>query len=112
MLAPWLDVEAGQTGLHLLPGPLGLLHTNSTKQTGGLCRAGKQPEIFLYYLGWSEEDVGASERCYSVMTTMALTISYPQINRTIVITIKKESWSKSRLAIILFLLMLNDMKSG
>ena len=62
VLAPWLDVEAGQTGLHLGPGPVGLLHPNSTKQTGGYRWAGQQsgiqPEIFLYhnYLNISYED--------------------------------------------------------
>ena len=32
VLAPWLDVELGQAGLHLGPGPVGLVHINSTKE--------------------------------------------------------------------------------
>ena len=61
-MTPWLYVEVGQTGLHLSPGPVGLVNTNSTKQRGGYCGAGLQPgiqpEIFLYhdYLNISYED--------------------------------------------------------
>ena len=62
VLAPWLDVELGQAGLHLGPGPVGLVHTNSTKESAGQGRAGHQPgiqpEIFFYhnYLNISYED--------------------------------------------------------
>ena len=61
-MPPWLYVELGQTGLHLSPGPVGLVHTNSTKESAGYCGAGHQPgiqpEIFFYhhYLDISYED--------------------------------------------------------
>ena len=62
VMAPWLDVEQGQTGLHLSPGPVGLVHTHSTKESAGYYGAGHQtgiqPQIFFYhnYLDISYED--------------------------------------------------------
>ena len=63
VLTPRLDVEMGQTGLHLGPGPVVLLvHRNSAQESAGYGGAGHQPpvqsEIFFYhnYLDISYED--------------------------------------------------------
>ena len=62
ILATRLDVEMGQAGLHLVPGPVGLVHLHSTQESAGHCRAGDQPgvqsEIFFYHndLNISYED--------------------------------------------------------
>ena len=46
VLSPSLDVEMGQAGLHLGPGPVGaLVHRNSTKETGGYGGAGQEPPV-------------------------------------------------------------------
>ena len=65
VLAPWLDVELGQAGLHLGPGPVGLVNTNSTKEGAGQGGTGHQPsiqsEIFFYhnylYISYEEQVV-------------------------------------------------------
>ena len=57
-----MDFVVGEAGLHLSPGPVGLVNTNSTKQSGGYNGAGDQPgiqpQIFFYhnYLNISYED--------------------------------------------------------